>query len=265
MIAVIYLIERLALGLYVIIGVIAVMMWVNWSRARWAYRATQFELERDIARYHSANAFTGLVLLIEVGLIIAGIQNVVAPTLRASDTGVEIIEQVITDIEFNTPTPGPQATVLFNPDEIVFQNINPADRIFVTATPQPTPVGTIVPNAPALTGCDTPNAYLRIPGNGMRIFQITEVVGTAYMDDFAEYKLEIRGANAFGGGWASLEGSSSPVTQLGSLGQFNPAAYEPGLYQFRLVVFDVTSTMRHSCTINIYIEEPQPTRTPLAP
>lgn len=260
--AVIFLVEQLAIGLYVFIALGMVFQWRNWSMARWSYRATQFELERDFARYRRANAKTGLVLLMEAGLLIAGVQHVVAPTLRTIEASTITEAQIITVVDFRTPTPGARSTIAFDSDGVIFQDINPAEQIFTTPTPVPTPVGTIVSNPPDVIGCDTENATLQIPANGMRVFQITEVVGTAFTENFASYKLEIKGAGTFNN-FATLEGSISPVEELGSLGQFNPTPYEPGLYQFRVVVFDTTDTMRASCTINIYIEEPQPTRTPL--
>ena len=56
-------------------------------------------------------------------------------------------------------------------------------------------------------------------------------------------------------------GVRPPVREEGVLGQFNPSLYETGLYQFRLVVFDITNTLIAACTVNIYLEEPLPTAT----
>jgi hypothetical protein len=257
-----FFIEQVAIGLYIFIALGFILLFRNWSMARWAYRATNFELERDFARYRIANAFTGLALLVEAGLIVAGIQNVVAPTLRSFMTMGESSAPIVLDVDFKTPTPGARATIAFAEDSIIFRSDNGANEIFISPTPPPTPVGTIVANAPDAVGCDTPNATLQIPANGMKVFQITEVVGTAFTDNFASYKLEIKGPGTFNN-FATLEGSINPVSATGSLGQFNPSPYEPGIYEFRVVVFDTTDTMRASCTVNIYIEEPQPTRTPL--
>lgn len=260
----VYLIEHTAIAtaLYIFIGTGIVVLWRQWGQQRWHLRATPFELERDLARYRGANVVTGIILLLEMALLVFGIQHVVAPTLRRFETNTDLEAQVITDIDFVTPTPGLRATVPFDVEGVVFEEVNPAEQILFTATPKPTPVGTIVANPPAFIGCDQPGATLQIPANGMQVFQITEVVGTAFTENFAEYKLELKGPGTFDN-FLSLEGSSNPVTETASLGQFNPAPYEPGLYEFRVVVFDTTATLRASCTINIYIEEPQPTRTPL--
>ncbi|MBC7872239.1 MAG: hypothetical protein H7Y09_15450, partial [Chitinophagaceae bacterium] len=80
--ALIFLIDRTAIGLYILIAVAVVWYGRRWLAARYAFRATQFELERDLARYQIANAMTAVVLLAELGLIISGIQRVVAPTMQ---------------------------------------------------------------------------------------------------------------------------------------------------------------------------------------
>jgi hypothetical protein len=259
---IVFLIEQLSVGLYIAVIAGMVLLAYRWSNDRWAFRATQFELERDLAKYRSGNAMTGIILLFEAALVIAGVQYIVAPTLRRIEGTMAVVDQIQTDIEFSTPTPGARSTVAFDEAGIIFEDVNPADEIVFTATPAPTPVGTIIANPPEIVGCESENATLQIPANGMRVFQITEVVGTAFTENFASYKLEIRGPSTFNN-FATLEGSISPVEGLGSLGQFNPAPYEPGMYQFRVVVFDTTDTMRASCTVNIEIDEPQPTRTPL--
>ena len=108
----IYLIDRIAIALYIFIGLAALLQWRRWNAHRWSYRATQFELEREFARYRSANSFTALLLLFELGLVVVGIQNVVAPTLRETEQEINPQVEVILDIDFRTPTspPWPSAT-----------------------------------------------------------------------------------------------------------------------------------------------------------
>lgn len=259
----VYFIERISTALYIFLGLAALLQWRRWSSQRWAYRATQFELEREFARYRSGNSLTALLFLFEIALVIAGIQTVVAPTLRQMQQNNGEQVEAIVDIEFRTPTPEAPATVIFDADIEVFQNENPADQIFFTATPVPTAVGTLVRNAPEASGCDQAEAQLTFPVNGLKVFQIVEITGQAYTSDFSSYKIELRGPGTFNN-FVTLEGSDAAVEEAGTLGQFNPSLYEPGLYQFRLVVFDITDTMRAACTVNIYIEDPLPTATPPA-
>jgi hypothetical protein len=94
----------------------------------------------------------------------------------------------------------------------------------------------------------------------MRVFQPIVVMGTAYFDNFSQYTLEIARE---GDQFARADTIFVPVNELGTLSQFNPAPYEPGTYQFRLMVFDTTDTLRASCQVTIYISEPIPTATPI--
>ncbi|MBK8136355.1 MAG: hypothetical protein IPK52_11025 [Chloroflexi bacterium] len=256
---IVFLIEQLAIGLYIFIGIGIYLSLRRLARATFELRATRFELQRDFARYSRANALTTSVLLVEAGLIVLGIQNFVAPTLRATLDLAPSVEDVIIDIDFNTPTAEPLAQINIDENSIPLGSFG-NDQIRITPTPTATPVGTIEP-APAAIGCDTNGAQLQIPANGQVIKQIVEIRGVAFTENFATYKLEISG-DFTGGQFATMESYTQPVTTLGSLSQFNPAIYAEGTYQFRLAVFDISDTLRESCSVTIYVRPPAPTPTP---
>ncbi|MCU0465247.1 MAG: hypothetical protein MUF38_11845 [Anaerolineae bacterium] len=260
--SIVFLIEQVAIGLYIFIGLGVFLGLRRYGRASGEYRATRFELERDLARFKRANAVTSMVLLIEAGLVVFGVQSVVAPTLRETlqfaPTSVEVIE----DLAFNTPTPPPLAVLSIDDSNVEFGGDNPADRIQITPTPTATPVGTIQPNAPTPVGCDTANASLQIPANGQVVREIIPVVGVANVENFASFKLEIRG-QSLGDNFLSMESYVQSAPDVRQLSQFNPALYPEGTYQFRLAVFDITDTLRASCTVTIYIRPPLPTPTPI--
>lgn len=262
MMAVVFLIEQVALGLYILAGVAALVMWRRLARAQRELRATHFELERDIFRYQRSNALTALVLLAEFALAILGIQSVVAPTLRQT-MNLGALSSPITDLPFETPTPAP---VVFGgaPIDVSGVQIGEEEVVQVIATPTltPTPVGIILPNPPPAAGCDTPGATLQVPANGMLVFEPINIIGTAFTENFAFYRFEINGPQTFGS-FAPLRDYDRPVQETSVLGQFVPAFYQPGQYQFRLAVFDSTNTLRAACMVNITISEPQPTPTPL--
>lgn len=259
--SIVFLLDQTAVGWYILIGVGIVWFLRQWSIARRDYRSTQFELERDIARYQIANAITFIVLLVELGLIISGIQRVVAPTLQSQrDEQALLVVAPVEDLPFFTPTPPPPQELSIDTSGV---DLGPQEfQVFVQPTLTPTLVGTIEPNAPAVVGCDTPNATLQIPANGMRVFQPIPVVGTAYIDNFAEYKIEISGPST-NNRFSVVNRSAAPVESLGGLAQFNPAPYDPGIYRFQVMVFDITGTLRASCQVNIYISAPIPTPTPI--
>ena len=110
-------------------------------------------------------------------------------------------------------------------------------------------------------GCDQPEAQLEIPANGMRVFQPIPVVGTVFADQFAFASIEIKGPSTFGN-FQVIEDQITEVRAPAEFSQFVPAGYETGEYQFRLMVFDVTQSLRASCLVHIYISDPLPTLTP---
>ncbi|MFW5696584.1 MAG: hypothetical protein ACOCXR_02245 [Phototrophicaceae bacterium] len=261
---IVFLIERIAVGLYVLIGAGVLWYWRKYMMAQYAYRATTFELERDFARSERGNALTVLVVLIQLGLVVVGIQQVVAPTMRADLEAAAPVEvaEAPEDGVFVTPTrPVPSGQIPVDASGIDLGDTQ-EQGIFVTPTLTPTPVGTIEPNAPAALGCDSPNAMLQIPANGMRVFQVIRVEGTAFVEDFSEYKLELSGPGTFGQ-FLVIDQGITPVEEMGTLSQFNPDPYEPGEYKFRLMVFDTTSELRAFCEVTIYITDPIPTPTPI--
>lgn len=259
----IFLIEQLAVGLYIIIGLGIVLTWRRIVREQQSYRSTYFELERNLARDGRLNAIVNLILLVEAALIVVGIQQVVAPALRLQ-TGVVVqtIEEIADDGVFNTPTPFMASDTAIDASSV---NLTPFDmnmQVLATPTMTPTPVGTIIPNPGLVIGCESEGATLQIPANGMIVFEPITIMGTAHMPDFAFYRFEIKGPQTLGN-FALLQDKNQPVTELGELGQFVPAFYLPGNYQFRLTVFDSTNTLGPSCTVNIVISEPIPTPTPI--
>jgi len=250
--------ERIAIGIYILIGAGIVFFMRQFSLQGTEYRATYFELERELARYRQMNALTAMVLLVQVALIVLGIQQAVIPVLE-QQVALGDLSPVVEDLPFNTPTPAPAAAVNIQPQDIGEDDLEGIVQITPTLTP--TPVGTIIPSENQV-GCDSDQAYLQIPANGMRVFQAVPVRGTVFTEDFAYAKIELRGKGTFGN-FAVIEDIRSPVTNLSEFSQFIPSPYEEGWYEFRLMVFDVTDTLRASCLVNIYISEPFATPTPI--
>jgi hypothetical protein len=199
-------------------------------------------------------------------LFVLGVQRFVAPTIRAQDERFAEMAVAPEDLEFNTPTPFVREDTAIDDSEVreFIDATDPALAIQITPTLTPTPVGTIVPNPPDVVGCDTENATLRIPTNGLIVFEPVTVIGTAFVDNFAFYRFELRG-DSTSREFASLQDYTQPVAEEGALGQFAPSFYEPGEYQFRVNVFDINGDVKATCMVNIIITDPIPTPTPLAP
>jgi hypothetical protein len=258
----VFFVEQVALGLYILVGIGALIALRSALRWQGEYRRTYFELERELYGFRRANALTIFVLLVEAALIIYGVQHIVAPTVRTLDTEVQTIEVIANDGDFITPTPQIFADAQIDASGVILEEEDPAERVLVTPTLTPTLVGTIIQNPPPVVGCDTEDAFLQIPANGMVVFEPITVIGVARTDNFAFYRFEIKGPSTFEN-FAPREDYPLPVEEPGELGQFVPAFYEPGDYQFRLAVFDIANELRASCTVNIVISEPIPTPTPL--
>ena len=265
MTTVVFFIEQIAIGLYILIGVGIFWMLRRWSNAGYNLRSTQFELEREMYRYRRANAVTSLILLIQAGLIVCGVQNVVAPTIRANAVSTTD-NSVAVEPKFETPV-APNVNFGQSPIDssgVIIGDDPNANKIQSTDVPTATPVGTILPNPPAAQGCDSPQAQLQIPGNGQLVFNPIRVIGTAFTDNFSSYRFELNGPSTKGQ-FVVLGEYNVPVKEQGDLGQFVPAFYDPGAYQFRLTVFDITNALKAACMVNITISLPVPTATPIAP
>lgn len=261
--SIVFLVEQVATGIYILVGVFLLVFVLQWRRATWSLRSARFELERSLAQNKRGNALTAVLVLAEIGLIVIGLQRVVAPRLRETEALTISVAMEIDDGIFATFTPVPvDSGIVIDSSGVILGEQNPADLVQPTPTITPTPVGTILPNA-APANCNNPLVQLMIPANGMVVFEPLAVIGVASVPDFAYYRFELLGSET-SGNFATLERDyTEPVPSQGMLGQFVPAFYRPGWYQFRVAVFDLTNTMRAACTVNIYVSEPIPTPTPL--
>jgi hypothetical protein len=257
-----YLLDWLAYPLYILIGV--VILWHLWRffQARGELSASYFELERDLARNRQVTAVTVIVMALEICVLLLGVQFRAVPYLeteRSLDEQRVQAAEAPQDVPFMTDTAAPAASGLdIQVGTPLGEN---SDTIVLTPTLTPTPIGTIIPNAPAIEGCADDRAYLEIPANGMRVFNPLVVRGTAYADGFSQAKLEISGPST-NGQYVVLASISQPVTEIANFGQFVPAEYEEGEYEFRLMVFDITAQPVVSCRVTIYISQPPYTATP---
>ncbi len=266
MITVVSFLDRLAPGLYILLT--AAFAWNLWKARRTGhqYRATYFELEREMTRVRRVNALTVLVLVGLAGLLLLGVQKSMLPFLRqVQDIQAfqqEIAQNIDGSFATSTPRSPDQAALNIQPVAPLGGDDNPIIQLTPTLTPEP--LGTIIPNPPDTQGCTDPRATLNLPANGMRIFQPIALEGTAYTDNFSEAKIEISGP-ATNDAWSVIAIIPQPVMAAGAFYQFSPAPYADtgsGLYQLRLMVFDITQQPVASCMINIYISAPPETPTP---
>jgi hypothetical protein len=265
MITVASFLDRLAPGFYILLAAAFVWNLLKARRTTTQYRAMYFELEREVMRLRRVNAMTALVLIAMVGLTLLGVQRSVLPFLRQVQDIQAMQEEiaVVTDGTFATAVPRDADTSAVN--IVPVAPLGGDDTPLVVATPAPTltPVGTIIPNAAPTAGCTDPRATLTVPANGMRVFQTISIQGTAYTENFSEWKIELNGPST-NNQWSVINGLDRPVLSNQPFAQFSPgeAVQIQGTYQMRLMVFDFTGTAVASCMVNIYIGPPPETPTP---
>lgn len=257
-----FFIDQVALGIYLILAAMILYFARHWLVARAEFNSTRFELERDIALQQQMNAVTSVMMVAVACVMVLGVQSVVVPYLQSEETIQERAQEVAAsqvDGDFRTATPAPLAGGIdIEPVPEIGNDDGPI--LLLTPTLTPTPVGTIVPGAAPIEGCNDDRATLQVPANGMRVFQPIRVIGTAYTADFTSAKIEIRGPGT-NNSYVVVNEIVQPLNTTGDLTQFVPN-YPEGVYQFRLMVFDLSNQPVASCMVNIYIGPPPTTPTP---
>jgi hypothetical protein len=260
-----YLLDWLALPLYILMAVVIIYQGWQFLRARQQVRASFFQLERDLAGNRQADAVTTIIIALQFCILLAGVKLQAVPYLESErDLDALVAQQQVGQV-----VDGPFETLTVPPVgeggldlEVGTPPGGVSDVGFVpTPTLTPTPVGTIIANPPAISGCVDDHANLEIPANGMIVFYPTTVRGTAFTDNFSSAKLEIRGPST-NDQYVVVDTIINPILQMSEFSEFLPSTYEPGRYEFRLTVFDITNTMVASCMVNIYITDPPLTATP---
>ena len=262
MTAIIALIDQVAIGIYFLIAAGILFALRRYLIHGEEYRSSYFELERDLARYRRTNAITLIIFLIELAIIIVGVQLVIVPELVDERRLQELLAETrAEDGVFETPVPARPAADLGIDPVALPRSVDTSGQVKATPLPTPTAVGTIIPADPPI-GCQSPEAQLQIPGNGMRVFQPVPVVGTVYTDQFSYASVEINGPSTRGN-FQLIDDQLNEVREAAEFSLFVPAGYEQGEYQFRLMVYDITNTLKASCLVHIYISDPLPTLTPV--
>jgi hypothetical protein len=262
-----YLLDWLAIPLYILMAVVIVYQGWQFLQARQQLRASFFQLERDLAGNRQANAITTIIVALQFSILLAGVKLQAVPYLESERDLDELVAQQqaavgqVVDGDFRTPTLPPANDAGLNL-EVGTPLGGVSDTGFVpTPTLTPTPVGTIIANPPTTQGCLDDRANLQVPANGMIVFYPTTVRGTAFTDNFSSAKLEISGPST-NDQYVVVDTIINPIQQMSEFSEFLPSTYEPGRYQFRLTVFDITNTLVASCMVNIYITDPPLTATP---
>jgi hypothetical protein len=273
---IVFFVEQIARGLYLVCAVGLLFSIRAYFGSRHELRMAEFELERELALRHRANAITWTFVIIELALMVYAVANVIAPTMRGDLVSGGIVNAGGDPggSDFRTSTPGiagvndlgtPVGDVnslmlTVTADALLGQG---GPNVFASPTPAPTAVGTIVLGMPTPVGCTTQDAQLEVPANGQVLFDAVEVRGIAKTENFAFYRFELNGPST-NNNFAPVGGDKTvAVTSKGVLGLITLRPFQPGQYEFRLVVFDSKNMVKASCSVTVMIRERPPTPSPL--
>jgi hypothetical protein len=234
-------------GQWIYIALLLVAAWqlFFWWRAQRRLRFTYFQVERETLIGARSRAISllliAVILMAAVLLSNAFIAPNLTPLLGAPPTPT---------LPLPTGQPSPTPTA-----EFVLPGLETSTPE-VTGTPFPTRTPVPVQGSP---GCLNPLATINSPIPGAILSGEIEILGTADVENFAFYKIEI---STLGDNWLTVITNVVPV-RGGSLGKWNAAAQPPGDYALRLVVINASGSGPEPCTIPITIvEPPSPTPTP---
>ena len=118
---------------------------------------------------------------------------------------------------------------------------------------QPTPTDTpkAPPTAPPAQ-CPSPGSQITSPGAGQVVKGVVQFVGTANVEGFEYYKLEL-GVGESPQEWAFLFSKQTAVVN-GPLGSWDSGMVPPGTYTIRLVVVDHTGNYPPPCQVTVQVE-----------
>jgi hypothetical protein len=237
--------------------ILAWQLWALWRAHRLAHR-TVFNIELEKYLGDRQRALTLLFLLAALLIAVVLASGFLAPNLT------ELLGAPATPTAPRaTDTPEPTIT-----PELILPGL---ESPTVDATSGPTPTRTPVPAGGS--NCQFPLATIRSPIPGAILAGKVEIRGTANIQNFAFYVIEV---STLGNNWLSVVTSpkvtpapsgaeySQPVID-GVLGVWDTSLQQPGDFALRLTVYDSAGNSLPACTIPITIQAPAPTVTPTPP
>lgn len=238
--------------IYLLLASVGVLLLWLWWNAQRRLRRARFSIERAMLVNARARAVIVIFIIITLMAAVLLLNGFIAPNLTAV-FGVPPTSNP-DDLLTDTPAPTP-TTELVLPG---FETPTPEFAAGPTATLTPVPVGG--------ANCLNPQATITSPIPGAILAGEIEVSGTANVDNFAFYVVEI---STLGDNWLTViisqpdaEEKILPVVN-GVLGKWNTALQAPGDYALRLVVKNSSGDFSLPCTIPITITAPiTPSPTP---
>jgi hypothetical protein len=201
-------------------------------------RGAAFGLERENAQSRLNQAAGMLVLVLAMAVTEFVLVSFVAPGIPGA-----------------SPISTPTLDLLATPTTTLPASPNAAGTALITETVSPGMEET----QQALQGCDPGRINITSPGNEDQIGGAVEIQGTADIDNFGFYKLEMKRPEETS--WLTIL-AGNQVTQDGTLGTWNTGLLSPGVYDLSLVVVDNEGQPSPRCTVQVRITSPQGTESP---
>ncbi|OQY48011.1 MAG: hypothetical protein B6242_03495 [Anaerolineaceae bacterium 4572_78] len=247
--------------LYLFLIIIAIFLYRAITDALQKQTQSIFVLEREQARGRLTKKIIHLLVVIVVGLGIYVSNDITAQVLSIEPipTSVTIV-QVFTTSYPSPPSPTP--TVTLTSTSLPSLTPSPTQPLTSSSVKQkPTlpppntitkfvsseqPTQYIIKSPP---NCPNPGIQIIRPGDGASLSGVVQFVGTANIENFDYYKVELRYPN---GEWSFLQRYDSPVSQ-GVIAVWDTNTVLPGRYGFRLIVVDKTGNYPLPCEMSIQI------------
>ncbi len=209
---------------YFILGGLAIwqlrLFYLAWEELR----AAAFGLEKESAQSRLNRSAALLVVLLFLGAAQFGLVSFIIPAVPGVD-----------------PIPTPTIDLLATPTATISPEIS-----------EPTQTPFSVGGTQSIQeGCVPEEVMITFPENNSVVSGVVDINGTANIDDFGFYKLEISPANS--GTWLTIFANDDPVVE-DELGFWSTARLDPGNYSLRLVVLDNQGIQRDPCAVDLVVE-----------
>jgi hypothetical protein len=231
------LIDDYSMWLYVAAAVVALILLRAAILARRDRIQATFGLERETAHNREIRILTiAVIVLLLMGGIYA-VERFVVPNVEIPYEPAPSPSPIF--LPTVTATPGPP-TATPTPTPTIARPTRPPMQ-----TETPTPVAVVAP------ACPHPGVNLTAPGVGAQVSGVVSVSGTAVIERFSFYKVEL-GVGNNPGDWSFLFSGESPV-RGGALGQWDTGPVAAGQYTLRLVVVDETGNFPQPCQVTVTV------------
>jgi len=243
--------EFLAAYQWWIYGVLGLILLFYIRRALVARREgaqSIFKLEQEQARvrYARSAAIAAIVLLL-MGTVFA-LSNPLLPGPNPTPEPTATVTAGPLLASTLTPTPPPPTMT----PTVSATRERPTQPVRPATTPEAGASATPVARPAA---CPNPNVRITSPGANQTVQGNMAVRGTANIDGFQYYKVEVGpGANPKDQEWTVVGQLHQTPVSAGVLETFNSNGYPPGIYTLRLVVVDQTGNFPEPCRVTISVQ-----------